>query len=323
MAETSAHVLLMLSLIATLRQFFADRKDVYVIGNIFLYWEEGNPRVRNSPDVMVVKGADRDRVRLNFKVWEEGAAPCVVFELTSRGTADEDQGPKKEVYQQLGVKEYFLFDPFGEYLPRQLIGYILINGIYEPLQHSADGGLTSNELMLRLRAEGTDLILTDYRTGERIPTPSETHRLWLEARDQVLHERERAEEAEHHATELEQQRRAEEERARQAEERRLREEERALRADERARRSDERALQANERAMRSDERARDADERSLRSDERARDADERRLREEERARSANERAQAAEEHARLLAEELKRLRGSIPPPETGNPPPAP
>jgi Uma2 family endonuclease len=249
MAETSVHVLLMIHLIATLRQYFADRKDVFVIGNIFLYWEEGNPRARNSPDVMVVKGVDRDRERLNFKVWEEGASPCVVFELTSRGTADEDQGPKKEVYQQLGVKEYFLFDPFGEYLPQQLIGYVLIGGVYEPLRLSADGSLPSNELMLRLRPEGRDLILTNYRTGERLPTPPETHRLWLEARDQVPRERERAEE-------LERQRLAEAERARQADERAAAAEAQRLAEAERARQADERARQAEERVREADERAR-------------------------------------------------------------------
>lgn len=59
MAETEVHVLFMVGLIGTLRSWVKRWKDVYVVGNIFLYFEEGNPDARRSPDVMVVKGLIR------------------------------------------------------------------------------------------------------------------------------------------------------------------------------------------------------------------------------------------------------------------------
>jgi Uma2 family endonuclease len=196
MGETSVHVLLMVDLILALRQYFAARPDVYAIGNIFLYWEEGNPEARNSPDIMVVKGVSHQEPRDNFKVWEEKAVPSMVLELTSKETADEDLGSKKAVYQRLGVKEYFLFDPLREYLERPLMGYRLVDGLYEPLPPSPDGALISNELMLQLRPEGRHLELITYHPGERLYTPSETHHAWQEALREVSHQRERAEEAE-------------------------------------------------------------------------------------------------------------------------------
>src|SRR3954447_1449097 len=182
MAETGIHVLVMLTLIATLRHYFRHRPDVYVIGNIFLYWQEGHPEARRSPDVMVIKGVEPGEERRSFKTWEERAVPCVIIEVTSNETADEDQGPKRELYERLGVREYFLFDPLHEYLERPLMGYRLIGEEYEPLPPAEDGGLLSAELGIRLVPEGTQLALFRFRTGERIPAPPEAYRMMEEAR---------------------------------------------------------------------------------------------------------------------------------------------
>ena len=43
MAESEAHILAMMMLIVLLRQHFRDRHDVFVIGDMFWYFEEGNP----------------------------------------------------------------------------------------------------------------------------------------------------------------------------------------------------------------------------------------------------------------------------------------
>ena len=84
MAETGIHVLVMVTLITSLRHYYRHRRDVYVIGNIFFYYEGGNPAARRSPDVMVIKGVDSEPERSSFKTWEERAVPCVVIEVTSR-----------------------------------------------------------------------------------------------------------------------------------------------------------------------------------------------------------------------------------------------
>ncbi len=204
MAETEAHLLAMLWLIATLRLRYEDRPTVFVVGNVFFYYEEGNPLARKAPDVMVVKGVEPRDHRLSFKTWEEGAVPCAIFELTSPSTAEEDRSEKFDLYQRLGIKEYFLFDPLDQYLEPRLQGYVLMpGGTYEPLMQAADGSVFSNQLQLRLRPEGRELALYDAVTQKRLPTPPETHRLWretqaqLEAANRVIEEEhQRADEAE-------------------------------------------------------------------------------------------------------------------------------
>ncbi len=50
---------------------------------MFLYYKEGNPRANKAPDVMVIKGVEKHK-RRTFKIWQEQAAPCVIFEISSR-----------------------------------------------------------------------------------------------------------------------------------------------------------------------------------------------------------------------------------------------
>lgn len=49
----------------------------------------------------------------------------MVIEVSSRKTRREDLGPKKGTYEMMGVQEYYLFDPLGEYLETPLVGYRL------------------------------------------------------------------------------------------------------------------------------------------------------------------------------------------------------
>ena len=124
--ETDVHRREILHTIETLERHFRDAPDIYVSGNLMFYYEEGNPSAVVSPDVFVVKGV-RKGLRRTYKLWEEGVAPCVVIEMTSRSTRLEDKGNKRALYALLGVREYFLFDPLGEYLKPPLQGFTLVD----------------------------------------------------------------------------------------------------------------------------------------------------------------------------------------------------
>jgi len=168
MAETEIHVLLIIDTFARLRHFFRRRHDVYVAGNMFLYYQKGNPRKRRAPDIMVIRGVDGRVKRRSFKTWEEKAVPRTIVEFTSQETAAEDLGAKKHVYQTLKVREYFLFDPLQEYLPHQLLGFRYVRSVYQPMIPAADGSLVSEELGLRLCPEGDYLGLYDVKTGDKL-----------------------------------------------------------------------------------------------------------------------------------------------------------
>lgn len=172
MAETDRHYRLMTELRLALERWFKADPDVYVSGNLLLFYEEGNKRRHVAPDVFVVFGVPK-RERINYLLWEEGRGPGAVIELTSSSTRREDTRLKFELYRDvLRVPEYFLFDPFGDYLTPRFQGHRLTAGEYRPMRLQ-DGRLRSRQLGLWLEPDGDALRLVDPETGTRLPTTAE------------------------------------------------------------------------------------------------------------------------------------------------------
>lgn len=194
MGESDVHINVILYLRQALRHLFRQAEQIYVAANMFLYYEEDNPEARRAPDVFVVKGVPKHDRRV-YKLWEEQAVPCVIFEITSRSTRLEDVGTKRGLYELLGVQEYFLFDPLNEYLSPRLQGYHLVKDYYQPLDLSPDGTLLSQELGVILKPEGILLRVIDPATGQEIPTLDE-------AIDQTQVETDRANQAAEEAARL-------------------------------------------------------------------------------------------------------------------------
>jgi Uma2 family endonuclease len=199
--KTQRHALQMQLLIDPLRLYWAERSDVYVGGNMLIYFSLEQVRRQDfrGPDFFAVLGVPK-RERKSWVVWQEGKGPDVVIELLSESTAAQDKGEKKDIYQdRLRVPEYFGFDPFTA----ECAGFALRNSIYEPLMEDGQGRLISQCLGLALlRWEG---IYHDVQThwlrwatlaGVLLPTPqhiaaetrqqaAEAQREAVEARDQA------------------------------------------------------------------------------------------------------------------------------------------
>ncbi|MFN8457261.1 MAG: Uma2 family endonuclease [Anaerolineae bacterium] len=194
--ESDAHLNAILYLHQALRYAFKDVSQTYVGANLTLYFEEGNPDAQCTPDLFVVKGVPKHN-RCNYKLWEEKAPPSAIFEITSRQSRVEDLGTKRGLYELLGVREYFVFDPLGEYLSPQLYAYHLVPaGHYQPLVLSSAGTLFSQELGLTFKVDGPLLRVIEPKTGVLIPTLEEAvsqGKKWLE---QAQTEARRAEHAE-------------------------------------------------------------------------------------------------------------------------------
>ena len=177
MAETDTHRVQMTdALIYPLKERYRHRTDVYVSGNLFLYYEEGNPGSVVAPDVFVVFGVP-NQLRRIYKLWEEKKAPDVVFELTSRKTYQEDLSKKRLLYEELGVGEYFLFDPLREYLRPPLQGFRLVDDYYVPVipeqLNNSEWQTSSEVLELILRTEGSSLRLYDPEQKRYLLMPAE------------------------------------------------------------------------------------------------------------------------------------------------------
>ncbi|MDZ7363623.1 MAG: Uma2 family endonuclease [candidate division KSB1 bacterium] len=176
MAETDRHRKLMLGLLHALTERFRNKPRVYVTGDIFVYYRDENGELQPvSPDIFVVRGVANHERRV-YKIEDEGKAPEVVIELISRATAVEDYVTKRHIYALLGVKEYFIFDPYREAQPSALAGFRLERGKYVPMtvaRHNGSLHLRSKILGLELRVEKGLLRLYDPKTGERLRTPEE------------------------------------------------------------------------------------------------------------------------------------------------------
>ncbi len=185
MAESDFQLHPLIYAVDRLRRYFRNDPDVYVSGNLLIYYDEGPDRKSVAPDVFVVFGA-RDVKRSSYFLWKEPKAPDFVLEITSKSTWREDQ-EKRRLYRRLGVREYCQYDPTRDYLDPPLQGLTLVGRDYEPLpvRELADGtlALRSEVLGLELRVQVAEerLRFHDPQTGEDLPDLAETD-------DQLLQE---------------------------------------------------------------------------------------------------------------------------------------
>lgn len=166
MGETDEHRDAMVRIIELLKNHF-EGQQVYVSGDLLLYYEQGNPKKFVVPDAFIAKGLKQKRRRI-YRMWVEGVVPQLVIETTSRKTKKKDTVDKPELYAKLGIHEYFLHDPTGDYLDPPLQGYRLKESKYERVVADAHGSLYSEELRLNLRIEDSELNLYHPETHQRL-----------------------------------------------------------------------------------------------------------------------------------------------------------
>lgn len=197
LAETSVHVDAIINAVVALRQYFEGQQAI-VLADQFLYYAEGFPKLRVAPDVMVIENVvpgPRD----NYKTWEEGSVPSVIFEMTSKSTQKYDQETKRTLYEQLEIPEYWLFDPKGEWIPEKLWGYRLEGDRYSAITDSI-----SPSLGLRLAIEDTLIGFYRLDNGEKLLAPTELVAALRAEKLARANAEERAKHSEERATQAEQ-----------------------------------------------------------------------------------------------------------------------
>ena len=133
MAENDWQLDAMISAISTLREWFADREDVYAGGDMLIYYQMNDNETRVAPDIFVVFGTEKHR-RNSWIVWREGKAPDIVMEVASGSTWRRDMREKRDIYAEMGVVEYWRFDPTSNYFLPPLVGERLGDGEYSTIE---------------------------------------------------------------------------------------------------------------------------------------------------------------------------------------------
>ena len=173
MAETELQYIPLTNTVSILRNRFRDRTDVYIIGDMLVYYRMNDNTVSVAPDVFAVFGATGNHPRDSWLVWREGKAPDFVMEIASPGTWRRDVGEKRNIYAGMGVTEYWRFDPTGECFTPALVGEQLVNGQYQPLPVVVDhsGTLRGHSAVLELNfhvEDDLELRVYDPVSGERL-----------------------------------------------------------------------------------------------------------------------------------------------------------
>ena len=164
------------------------KREVYVGGDLLIYLDADNRRLRLAPDLFAAFGSPPGK-REVYKVWEEpGGMPQFVLEVASPGTVRYDRTKKKDLYASLGVQECWLFDPRAKYLDPPLQGFRLVEGAYIPLSLGTPVqgaySVRSEVLGLDLCPMGEELRFHDPATDNWLPSYNEDRdkRLAAEAR---------------------------------------------------------------------------------------------------------------------------------------------
>jgi Uma2 family endonuclease len=173
-----------------LETLFRHDEDVFVAGDLLWYPEEGKPKIRQTPDAMVVFGRPKGR-RDSYKQWEEeGIAPQVVIEVLSPGNRGNELIRKFRFYEKYGVEEYYIYDPDDGELDGWKRGEVGLEEIAEMNGHA------SPRLGIRFEpGEGPDNLRVLRPDGQ----PFRTHQ---ELTDRLEAEAQRAEAAQRRADRL-------------------------------------------------------------------------------------------------------------------------
>ena len=265
MAENDWQLHAIIDSISALQLHYRDRPDVYVSGDLFIYYEEGNPRARVAPDVFVAFGVPK-RKRPIYKLWEEGVVPAFVMEVASVSTWREDDGRKVKLYERLGVPEYWQYDPTGEYLGLHLKAHRLVGGAYvpQPVVESIDGALLlrSESLGLDFRVKGEEFYFFDPTTGERLRSLVEEYAARRAAESEAREAEVQAREAESRAEAAKSQAEAAKSQAKAAKSQAEAAKSRATEAESRAKAANSRATEAESQAEAAESRATEAESRA-------------------------------------------------------------
>ena len=126
-------------IIGIMRARFTDfnaRPDVFLDRETNICYNPRNLNVRLAPDVYIAFGVDARAIRPRklYLPWEVGKVPDWVLEIASESTSRQDVNRKPAIYAQIGIPEYWRFDPSGgRYHGAPLYGGRLAGITYDPI----------------------------------------------------------------------------------------------------------------------------------------------------------------------------------------------
>lgn len=165
--------------------------DDFVAGDLLWYPVEGNPKIRQAPDVLVAIGRPKG-YRGSYQQWREnGVAPRVVFEILSPGNTALEMARKQSFYERYGVEEFYIYDPDSN----ELAGWIRTGALLDEVEEM--NGWTSPGLGIRFELDSETLRIiapdgSEFQTFSEVARRAKVaERRAEEAEQELEHLRER------------------------------------------------------------------------------------------------------------------------------------
>lgn len=189
MSDNTVQFRWILTLYYNLEWLFAEDLSVFVAGDLLWYPVQGNNKIRQAPDIMVIFGVAKGE-RGSYQQWnEENIAPQVVFEILSPGNRLTEMNKKQVFYDRYGVEEYYLYDPHKN----DLSGWLRTDERLDVIDDI--NNWVSPRLQIRFELSENELKLY-YPDGKPFSTYLEIQNQLQETEQQLEQERLRAEQAE-------------------------------------------------------------------------------------------------------------------------------
>ena len=163
-----------------LAMIWSDRWDWYFGVDMGIYYHPEKSAI--VPDGFLSLGVPRikdENLRLSYVLWEEENIPILALEVISK-TSNQEYPKKKEIYQQIGIQYYVIYNPQRKQKPRLEV-YCLEN--QESVLLGNQSPIWLEEIGLGIGLDrGTDQGVTREwlywynQSGERFLTPEERSR---------------------------------------------------------------------------------------------------------------------------------------------------
>ncbi len=171
--------------------------------NTIVCYDPSDLNIRVAPDYYFAVGVDPATVLFRgiYQTWIQGKPPDFVLEVASPSTARNDETTKRDIYANMGVPEYWRYDPTDLVDPNQrplyavpLVGEILIDGTYQPIEITPgpEGCIMgySAALGVSLAVKDKRLMVYDHDLRDFVTEFEEQERDKMQAQAEVQAERE-------------------------------------------------------------------------------------------------------------------------------------
>lgn len=173
---------------------YAHDPTVGVFRDLIIKW--GIPSLGNHcPDTFVVFGLqNKEKIRTEFVVLEEGVRPSFIVEVVSPRYRKEDRQTKVQEYAQAGVQEYAIIDRRTQrkQVIEEVLGYKLVDGQYLPLTPDDDGRILFETVGLSIGLQDERVVMEDAQRAERLLTSQELAQRTTQAEQRATQAEQRA-----------------------------------------------------------------------------------------------------------------------------------